>query len=43
MLEQVPIIPLFNTLSTGAYRKNVQGFESSIFGAPLLWEVSKAD
>ncbi|MBO1011967.1 ABC transporter substrate-binding protein [Achromobacter sp. SD115] len=43
MLEQVPIIPLFNTLSTGAYRKNVQGFESSIFGAPLLWEVSKTE
>ncbi len=43
MLEQVPIIPLFNTLSTGAYRKNVTGFESSIFGTPQLWEVSKSD
>lgn len=41
MLEQVPVIPLFNTLSTGAYRKNVSGFESSVFGMPQLWEVSK--
>lgn len=43
MMEQVPIIALFNTLSTGAYRKNVEGFESSIFGTPQLWEVSKKD
>jgi len=43
MLEQVPVIPLFNTLSTGAYRKNVKGFESSIFGTPQLWEVSKTE
>src|SRR5690606_27624386 len=43
MLEQVPLIPIFNTLATGAYRKNVSGFESSVFGTPQLWEVSKKD
>ena len=41
MLEQVPVIPIFNTLSTGAYRKNVVGFESTVFGMPQVWEVSK--
>src|SRR5690606_4611708 len=40
MIEQVPIIPLFNTLSTGAYRKSVSGFESTLFGTPQLWEVT---
>jgi len=43
MLEQVPMIPLYNSLSAGAYRKNVSGFKSSIFGAPQLWEVRKQD
>lgn len=41
MLEQAPVIPIFNTLSTGAYRKDVVGFESTVFGMPQLWEVSK--
>lgn len=43
MIEYVPIIPLFNTLSTGAYRDTITGYESSIFGGPQLWEVSKSE
>lgn len=41
MIEQVPIIPIFNTLSVGASRKTVRGFSSNVFSAPLLWEVEK--
>jgi len=43
MLAQVPMIPLYNSLSVGAYRNTVRGFKSSIFGAPQLWEVRKQD
>ncbi|WP_116082156.1 ABC transporter substrate-binding protein [Tropicimonas sp. IMCC34011] len=43
MVEFVPIIPLFNILSTGAYRDTITGYESSSFGGPQLWEVSKAE
>lgn len=41
MIEQVPLIPIFNILTVGASRKNVKGFSSNVFGAPLLWEVEK--
>ena len=43
MIEFVPIIPIFNVLSTGAYRDTITGYESSSFGGPQLWEVSKAE
>lgn len=43
MLQDVPVIVLFNTLSAGAYRKNIEGFQSSIFSSPNFWEVSKQD
>ena len=41
MIDQVPIIPLFSTATAGASRKNVVGYSSNVFGAPLLWEVEK--
>lgn len=41
MIEQVPLIPLFSTITAGANRKSVKGFSSNVFSAPLLWEVEK--
>lgn len=41
MIDQVPIIPIFNTLSVGASRKSVKGYASNVFSAPLLWETEK--
>ena len=41
MIEQVPLIPLFSTITAGANRKTIKGFSSNVFSAPLLWEVRK--
>lgn len=41
MLEDVPVIVLFNTLSAGAYRTSIKGYQSTIFSSPQYWEVEK--
>ena len=41
MLEDLPVIVLFNTLSAGAYRTSIKGYQSTIFSSPQYWEVEK--
>jgi peptide/nickel transport system substrate-binding protein len=41
MVEQVPVITIFNTLAAGANRKSVKGYASNVFSAPTLWETTK--
>ncbi len=40
MLEDVPIIILFNDIEIVALRKNVAGFKGWLYGLPRFWDVS---
>lgn len=41
MLQDIPVIALFNTLSAGAYRNSVKGYQSTLFSNAIFWEVEK--
>lgn len=43
MLEDIPVLVLFNTLSAGAYRTDIKGYKSTIFSSAIYWEVEKLD
>lgn len=40
-IAQVPLIPLFNNVNNDGVSTRVSGYRESIFGSPLMWEVSK--
>lgn len=41
VIEQVPLIVLASQMALDAAQNSVVGYKASIFGSPILWEVSK--